>query len=148
MLRDGNLHRHSDISSSWSVAFRMRQRLMLGKDFVHHVKDPHAEFGRYRREPRQRDRKGRENKCCAMQQFAEWFGSSGSGASVCHFFRMSDCPPIASKTATTKNFVPGMNPQRCRLYIQLLPKQATCEISLSAKRRQTASQQLTAYSIT
>jgi len=58
--------------------------------------------------------------------------TDGSFARFCHIFRMSDYPPIASRSATAKISRPGKNPQRCRLCIQLLPKWHLLEISLRA----------------
>jgi hypothetical protein len=65
----------------------------------------------------------------------------GSIARFCRIFRMSGCPPIASRTATAKIFTLGRTPQRRRLCVRLRTIGALREIYASCQQRPKCTQQ-------
>jgi len=85
--------------------------------------------------------KGRVTSLVRRESRSGITSAEGPLVRFCHIFRMSGCPLIASRTATAQNFTSGKNPQRCRLSLELLPKRARREISLSANRRREQVQQ-------
>jgi len=73
-----------------------------------------------------------EKRRGALQQKPAAKCRKGSITRFCHIFRVSGCPPIASRIATAKIFRIGRNPQRCRLCVQLRTIRIVREATLGA----------------